>query len=104
MKVVPCQVCGEPMRLSNSRYRELVAAGAKPVCRRNGCERLCGRDIRDIARNSQVETITDVGRTGYVLAYNGMNGKDIPLAKRKLRRAIEPDFAMAVAPAEESQE
>ena len=38
-----CAGCGEPVRLSRSRYRELIVAGRLPVCRKNGCYRYRGQ-------------------------------------------------------------
>lgn len=57
-----CEICGEPMQVSRQRYVELVAAGEKPRCRKNGCERLCGAkragSVRTAERLDTVEFST----------------------------------------------
>lgn len=45
-----CLVCGEPVELSKARFVELVRAGRRPVCRKNGCERLSGARNAGAAR------------------------------------------------------
>lgn len=37
---LPCGNCGEPVRLSRSRYLQLVESQRLPLCRANGCFRL----------------------------------------------------------------
>lgn len=49
-----CDICGEPVVLSPERYVELVKAGQRPRCRKNGCERLCGAKNPRTARSSKV--------------------------------------------------
>lgn len=45
-----CEVCGEDVVLSPERFVKLVKAKELPRCRRNGCERLCGRKNAATAR------------------------------------------------------
>ena len=37
-----CEICGEPVVLTPTRYVALVKAGRRPRCVKNGCVRLCG--------------------------------------------------------------
>jgi len=55
-----CDICGEPVELSPARYVELVRAGERPRCRKNGCERLCGRKKAGTSRSGQVLATQEV--------------------------------------------
>lgn len=88
------------MRVSALRAAELTRSGAKPVCRVNGCERLCGRDLADIARESEVATVAGL-MTGAAVSpmYDGA-GTPPPIAKWRIRRCIVSDSVGAVEVAE----
>lgn len=58
--MLDCEICGEPVYLSKSRYVALIRAGQRPRCRRNGCERLCGARNTGVARMSEVLDVQDV--------------------------------------------
>ena len=44
--ILDCEICGVAMCLPPARYLALVAAGRRPRCRRNGCQRLLGAGER----------------------------------------------------------
>jgi hypothetical protein len=85
-QVVACDVCGEPMRVSDSRYLALAKDGAKPVCRRNGCERLCGRNLPDIARTSQVTRIAGSSGSAAAQTFESVSKYGESLAKARARK------------------
>jgi hypothetical protein len=72
------------VRLPGKRYRQLISAGARPVCRKNGCYRLCGCDMNDLASESEIVVVPG-------LPTGGMKG-DGPLSKKRVRRMIAPDI------------
>lgn len=39
-RMMDCEICGEPMIVPPARYVELVKAGRKPRCGKNGCATL----------------------------------------------------------------
>ena len=55
-----CDICGEPVVLSKRRYVQLVKAGRRPRCRKNGCERLCGVQNPRTSRGAEVLAVTQV--------------------------------------------
>lgn len=55
-----CEICGEPVELTRHRHLELVKAGELPRCRKNGCERLCGRKKPGAARMPELLDVIDV--------------------------------------------
>ena len=58
--MLDCDICGEPVYLSRDRYVELVRAGERPRCRKNGCERLCGAKNAGTARTTELLDVIDV--------------------------------------------
>ena len=62
--ILDCEICGEPVVLPPRRYVELVRAGERPRCRRNGCERLCGAKTPRTSRDAQVIGAVGVLRIG----------------------------------------
>jgi len=58
--MLDCDICGEPVYLSRRRYVELVRAGRRPRCRKNGCERLCGARNAGTARMTEILDVIDV--------------------------------------------
>lgn len=55
-----CDICGEPVVLSRRRYVQLVKAGERPRCRKNGCERLCGPQNLRTSRGAEVLAVAAV--------------------------------------------
>ncbi len=53
-RILDCDTCGEPVALSEARFVALVAAGERPRCRKNGCERFSG------AKNTRTDRGTEV--------------------------------------------
>lgn len=51
--MLDCDICGEAVYVSRIRYVQLVKAGRRPRCRKNGCERLCGPHIQAAARMTE---------------------------------------------------
>jgi len=84
--MLDCDICGEPMELSPSRYVAWVRAGERPRCRRNGCERLCGVKTPGTARGAEGESGQRVG----VLSVSPVTGSGGPqhgaLAKLRVRQ------------------
>jgi len=84
-----CRVCGYPIKMSAARYRKLVAAGAKVACRRNGCERLVGKDARDI--KGRVLKLPGVRSAVGVLSER-CDEESQPIEKSRVRRAVLSDY------------
>lgn len=90
-QMMPCRICGEPMTVSDDRYLRCIKYGILPTCRRNGCEQLCGRDIMEIARESEVVIATRLPGT-VVVVTPSPSGKDgMPLATSTVRRCVSRD-------------
>lgn len=90
-QMMPCRICGEPMTVSEDRYLLCVKHGILPTCRRNGCEQLCGRDIMDIARVSEVVIATRLPGTVVVVTPSSDGEVPTPLAKATVRRCAARD-------------
>jgi hypothetical protein len=90
-----CLICGEEVRLSGRRLRELVSTGCKPVCRKNGCFRAVGfreqlgeGERPGTARVPQVVLRQKVAMTCVTEGPRGVGKKGQPLASRKVRRSV----------------
>jgi hypothetical protein len=84
--MLDCDICGEPVVLSPARYVELVQAGARPRCRKNGCERLCGVKTTGIARSAEVLETVAVGILRVEVPGKKRGRKNGSLAKLRVRR------------------
>ena len=80
---IDCEICGEPMQVNRKRYVELVKAGERPRCRKNGCERLCGAKNPRTSRTSEVVLGERVG--ALLVSRTGRKKSRKPGALEKLR-------------------
>lgn len=81
-----CDICGEPMEVDRLRYVELVKAGKRPRCRKNGCERLCGVQNPMTSRVSEVLAVVDVPPTVVYWPRIKKGRKNGALAKLAVKR------------------
>lgn len=58
--ILDCEICGEPVILSKSRYVELVRMGCKPRCRKNGCSQLTARERSSDAKTPGTARKTEI--------------------------------------------
>jgi len=72
--------------MSPERYRRLKSAGAKVACRRNGCERLVGKDPLELASSKQIVLLPGVRSAIGVL------GKNKSIHKMKIHRSYASDY------------
>jgi len=84
--ILDCEICGEPVVLSPSRYVALVKAGERPRCRKNGCERLCGVKRAGTSRGTQVLAEQRVPPLIVQWPYTKKGNKNGALAKLAVKR------------------
>jgi len=84
--MLDCDICGEPVYLSGTRYVELVRAGEKPRCRKNGCEQLCGAKNVVAARTTEVLDVISVTPSVVVLPRRKRGNRNGALAKLRVSR------------------
>ena len=99
-KIMPCRVCKEPVVVSNGSYLEHIKRGSYPVCRKNGCERLCGRHVVDIARTSEVQLIRGLAGAALVVGRPSDGEPVPPLAKWRITRCVTGDSEIGGAAGE----
>lgn len=83
---IDCDICGEPMEVDRLRYVELVKAGQRPRCRRNGCERLCGAKSAVTSRMMEVLAETGVSPLMVLWPQTKNGRKNGALAKLAVKR------------------
>jgi len=84
--ILDCEICGEPVVLSPSRYVALVRAGERPRCRKNGCERLCGAKSAGTSRGTQVLAGARVSPLVVQWPHTKRGNKNGALAKLAVKR------------------
>lgn len=84
--MLDCDICGEPVLLSASRFLELAKLGERPRCRKNGCERLCGAKRTGTSRGSQVLAEQRVGWWIVQWPHTKRGNKNGALAKLAVKR------------------
>jgi len=79
--ILDCEGCGEPVTLSPARYDELVLAGQRPLCRKNGCERFYGAKSAGTSRSAQVPVVVELPDSTVVWKKKKRGHRNGPLAK-----------------------
>ena len=90
---IDCDICGEPMSVSRRRYVELIKAGQRPRCRKNGCERLCGLKNHGTARRREVLATVEIPHHVISWPSEKRGNKNGALAKLAVKRMTVEDCA-----------
>lgn len=101
--MLDCEICGEPVVLQPQRYLALVKAGRLPRCRKNGCERLCGRQNTGVARTTEVIDMIDVPLLVIEWPGRKRGNRNGALAKLRVRRDENWRYEPAVKAIEDSE-